>query len=257
MEHEQILIKNTPNNYQNYNVNIDNNNYYKRKNDNYLNEKSELFWNKYYSIEDYSFNISQIKVYDNIIPDDIASKLARFARRDFNWLYGYKNNIETTFTNYNYDSESDYQIDDTILKNNELLCFYGNVLKNKYFELLFYNIILPNIDIENKENIKIDRAHIIGRLHNLSEFFHKDERSTIKYAPSVYVYLNDDWKTYHEGTLSFLLDIENVDIHYIQNKLGRIIMFPPNMLHKTSEISSYGLFENKMSFILEYHLIYN
>ena len=163
--------------------------------------------------------------------------------------------LKTTLINYNNDYNTG-DITEEVLKNNEIQCFYGNVLKNKYFELLFYNIILPNIDIENKENIKIDRAHIVGRLHNLSEFFHKDERSTIKYAPSVYIYLNDDWKVYHEGTLSFLLDINNVNIHHIQNKLGRIIVFPPNMFHKTSEISSYGLFENKMSKILEYHLIY-
>ena len=43
----------------------------------------------------------------------------------------------------------------------------------------------------NKDG-KIDRAFIVGRLHNLTEFFHKDERSTINYGPSVYVFLNNN-----------------------------------------------------------------
>jgi len=267
MDNKSILEKYDPAKCQKYGINIDNNNYNKRKENNLVKENSELFWNNYYSTDNYMFGKEDIKVYDNKLPDSIISKLSGFVH-NFQWLYGYKNNEKTTLLDckhnnnaevYNEtdDAEDDtFKINETILKTNEIQCFYGNVIKNIFFESLFFESILPNIDIENKENIKIDRAHIVGRLHNFSEFFHKDERSTIKYGPSVYVYLNDDWKTYHDGTLSFILDINNVDIHHIQSKIGRIVVFPPNMYHKTSEISGYALFENKMSKILEYHLIY-
>jgi len=264
MNYNYILHYNRPIDFQNYKINNDNNNYQERKNDNYLKENSKSFWDNYYTTKDV-FKKEDIKVYDDLIPSSISLKIEDFVNK-FEWLYGYKNNKITTLLNYNEDeepqdededSQDEERQDEYILKNNELKCFYGNVLKNNFFEALFYEIILPNIDIENKENIKIDRAHIIGRLHNLSEFFHKDERSSVKYGPSVYVYLNKDWKIYNDGSLSFILDVNNVNIHHIQNKFFRTIVFPPNMYHKTSELSSYSLFENEMSQILEYHLIYN
>jgi|UniRef100_A0A6C0JFP5 hypothetical protein len=259
MECKKLLISTNPGDFHDYSVNLDNNNYTERKQNNILKEKSELFWKNYFSYEKYSFCKEDIKVYDDVIPQNINDKLSMFLK-SFAWLYGYKNNESTTLLNYSDDHDSNdddnVEINEHILKQNEIQCFYGNVIKNQYFETLFYQLILPSIDIENKENIKIDRAHIISRLHNLSEFFHKDERSTIKYGPSVYVYLNADWKTYYDGLLSFALDINNIDIHHVHNKMGRIIVFPPNIYHKMSEVSGYALFENKMSMVLEYHLIY-
>ncbi len=248
-----------PENYQNYNINIDNNQYNKRKRDNISNENSKDFWEKYYSHKNYKANKEDIKIYDDIIPIDILSKISNFTS-NYNWLYGYKNWVDTTILNYNEENEendAEFRLNENTLKNNEIECFYGNVIKNTYIESLFFKLILPNIDINNKENIQIDRAFIVGRLHNLTEFFHKDERSTINYGPSVYVFLNENWKTYYDGSLSYILDINKVDCHHIQNKLGRIVVFPPNIYHKTTELSSYSLFDNAMSTILEFHLIYN
>jgi len=254
----------SPIDYHNYNINIDNNQYNKRKYDNICNENSKYFWEKYYSYNNYKVNVEDIKIYDDIIPIDILDKINDFISH-FNWLYGYKNCIDTTILNYNGNEEEDeendnkhteFSINENTLKNNEIECFYGNVIKNTYFEALFFKLILPNIDIKNKENVLIDRAFIVGRLHNLSEFFHKDERSTINYGPSVYVFLNNNWKTYYDGSLSYILDINKLDFHHIQNKFGRIVVFPPNIYHKTDELSSYTLFDNAMSVILEFHLIY-
>ncbi len=248
-----------PENYQNYNINIDNNQYNKRKRDNISNENSKDFWEKYYSHKNYKANKEDIKIYDDIIPIDILSKISNFTS-NYNWLYGYKNWVDTTILNYNEENEendAEFRLNENTLKNNEIECFYGNVIKNTYIESLFFKLILPNIDINNKENIQIDRAFIVGRLHNLTEFFHKDERSTINYGPSVYVFLNENWKTYYDGSLSYILDINKIDCHHIQNKLGRIVVFPPNIYHKTTELSSYSLFDNAMSTILEFHLIYN
>ncbi len=249
----------TPEDYHNYNINIDNNQYDKRKRDNISNENSKDFWEKYYSQKNYKANKEDIKIYDDIIPIDILSKISNFTS-NYNWLYGYKNWVDTTILNYNEENEendAEFRLNENTLKNNEIECFYGNVIKNTYIESLFFKLILPNIDINNKENIQIDRAFIVGRLHNLSEFFHKDERSTINYGPSVYVFLNKNWKTYYDGSLSYILDINKIDCHHIQNKLGRIVVFPPNIYHKTTELSSYSLFDNAMSTILEFHLIYN
>ena len=251
----------SPTDFHNYNINIDNNQYNKRKCDNISIENSKDFWEKYYSHKNYKANKEDIKIYDDIIPIDILSKISRFVST-YNWLYGYKNCVDTTILNYNEDEHADeyddgFNLNENILKINEIECFYGNVIKNTYIESLFFKLILPNIDINDKENIQIDRAFIVGRLHNLSEFFHKDERSTINYGPSVYVFLNNNWKTYYDGSISYILDINKVDFHHIQNKFGRIVVFPPNIYHKTSELSSYAMFENTMSTILEFHLIYN
>ena len=258
------LKKRNPVDYHNYNINIDNNQYDKRKHNNISNENSKEFWKIYYSHKNYKANKEDIKIYDDIIPIDILSKISNFIL-GYGWLYGYKNCVDTTILNYNEEDEGEekkvddsdeFELSENILKNNEIECLYGNVIKNTYFERLFFELILPNIDINNKKNIQIDRAFIVGRLHNLTEFFHKDERSTINYGPSVYVFLNENWKTYYDGSLSYILDINKIDCHHIQNKLGRIVVFPPNIYHKTSELSSYSLFENAMSKILEFHLIY-
>ena len=268
------LEYNNPEDYHSYNINIDNNHYDKRKCNNISNENSKEFWEKYFSHKNYKANKEDIKIYDEIIPIGYLNNINIFIKR-YEWLYGYKNCVDTTILNYiKDDKEINDDIDilgEDILKNNddidilgqdilkinEIQCFYGNVIKNTYFTSLFFKIILPNIDIINKENIQIDRAFMVGRLHNLSEFYHKDERSTINYGPSVYVFLNNNWKTYYDGSLSFMLDINKLDTHNIQNKFGRIVVFPPNIYHKTCELSAYSLFDNAMSTILEFHLVYN
>ena len=184
MNYSYVLQHFEPSSFHYCNTNVDEiGDYHKRKTDNSEKEKSHLFWKYYYSNQDYKFKKNDIKIYDNVIPYNIMEKIDVFIKI-FPWFYGYKNNKITTLLNYNSENndienevsqceenvnEDQFEINEEILKNNELECFYGNVMKNDYFEAIFYSIILPQIDVENKENISIDRAFLVGRLHNLSE----------------------------------------------------------------------------------------
>ena len=207
-----------------------------------INKNIDDFFKKYYS-EKNKFTEKNIVVYEDIIPDNILNKILNF--------------IKNALWNYNYEI-----IDDTYKKYinieyEEIKKFSVDLYHNIYFSSLLYNILLPNLNIENKDNLLIDRVYLSGRLHGLSDYFHKDSRSSEKYGPSIYIFLNKIWKPYYDGSSVFILDDnDETNTIHIENKLGRIIVFPPNIQHKICEISGYGLLENAFSNILEYHLIY-
>lgn len=205
-------------------------------------EKDSDFWKNYYK-SNKKFTNDDIHIYKNIIPYELYKKMLIFKDENILWKFGYTNKKETLF--------------DTNLGIDEIHHFYADLYHNLFFSSLFYKIILPNLScIENKDNIQIDRLFITGQLHGLSDLFHKDERSSVNYGPSVYFFLNDNWKTYHDGNLSFLLDSKTNDIMHVENKSNKIIVFPPDMYHRSSEISGYGLFDNAFNSIVQYHLIY-
>lgn len=234
------ILLNEPLNYHDWNC--ENNDYDKRITNN---KNIEDFWNTYYSTNN-KYQESDIQIYDDIIPGEILQKINSFS---FNGLWKYNHVISTNkkqiykYEDVSYDEIKKFKIE-----------LYGNL----YFHTLFTDIILPKININNKENIIVDRVFISGRMHGLSDFYHKDDRSSSNYAASVYIFLNNSWKSYFDGSISFILDNKNLtNTKHVENKYGRIIVFQPHINHKCCEISGYGLLENAFSQILEYHLIYD
>lgn len=209
-----------------------------------LNTNIDIFLKKYYNDQN-KFTENDISVYENIIPDNILNNILDFLT-DALWNYNYKTMDNNYIKNINVEINCE-----------EIKKFSIDLYHNIYFSSLLYKIILPNLNIDNKDNLIIDRVFLSGRLHGLSDFFHKDNRSIENYGPSIYIFLNKDWKPYYDGSCVFILDEEDVtNTVHIENKLNRILVFPPNIPHKFCEISGYGLLENAFSNILEYHLIY-
>jgi hypothetical protein len=232
------FLLNSPISYQDWNSNDDD--YQKRKKENIEKENSLEFWESYYSSKK-TFSAADIQVYDDLLPNVINDKIIKF-KKDIQWKYGYKNDEITLYPNKEQIEEINY--------------FYSDVNKNLFFINLFYKLLLPHLHIEKKEHIEIDRIFVTGQLHGLTSLFHKDERSSIKYGPSVYVLINNCWKSYYDGSLCFLLNNDNLDLYHVENSVNRVIVFPPDMYHKFCEISGYGLFENAFNCVLQYHLIY-
>lgn len=187
------------------------------------------------------FSEKDITVYKNIIPKQIYNNILLF-KKDIKWNFGYHNDKSLIFNN-------DQEVE-------EIHHFYANVNENLFFINLFYKIILPQINIENKEKIKLDNVIILGQLHGISDLFHKDSRSTKNSGPSVYLFMNDNWKSYYDGGMCFLLDEDSNELLHIENTDNKIVVFPYNIYHRSCEISGYGLFENAMNSILQFHLIY-
>lgn len=207
-------------------------------------DELEKFWDSYY-VNTNNFSKDSIKVYDDLIPNVIIDKVSEFAS---NGLWKYNHEIST-------NNRQKYIYDNHVY--DEIKKFSVELYDNLYFHNLFHTVILPGISIENKENILIDRVFMSGRLHGLSDFYHKDDRSSSKYGHSVYIFLNQNWKSYYDGSFSCILNDNDVtDTYHIENKNGRIMVFPPNINHKFCEISGYGLLENAFCQVLEYHLIY-
>lgn len=234
------ILLNDPYTYQDWNKS--NEDYEKRVNNN--KDTLEKFWNSYY-VNTNIFSENDIMVYDNIIPNIIMNKITNFSVNSL-WKYNYE--IST-------NKKQKYIFDNIVY--DEIKKFSVDLYHNIYFHNLFNEVILPKIQIDNKENIMIDRLFMSGRLHGLSDFYHKDDRSCEKYGPSVYIFLNNDWKSYYDGSFSCVLDDSNVtNTKHVEINQGRIIVFPPNINHKFCEISGYGLLENAFNKVLEYHLIY-
>lgn len=234
------ILLNEPSNYQDWN--IINEKYHKRIENN--KEQLEKFYELYY-VNTNKFSETDITIYDNLIPKIIMDKVSTFSANSL-WKYNYE--IST-------NNKQKYVYDNIVYE--EIKKFSVELCDNIYFHNLFHKIILPEIDIENKQNIMIDRLFMSGRLHGLSDFYHKDDRSSIKYGPSVYVFVNENWKSYYDGSFSCILDDSNsTNTKHVEIKQGRIVVFPPNINHKFCEISGYGLLENAFNKVLEYHLIY-
>uniref|UniRef100_A0A6C0AY91 Prolyl 4-hydroxylase alpha subunit Fe(2+) 2OG dioxygenase domain-containing protein n=1 Tax=viral metagenome TaxID=1070528 RepID=A0A6C0AY91_9ZZZZ len=138
-----------------------------------------------------------------------------------------------------------------------------NLIENKYFTELFFNTILPNINLENKDKISIDRlyinTHLLGRsglIHKDGKAIHEKDRNNV--APTVLIYINDNWNINYDGTTCFLLDDnDDKNIHHVEFKCGRIVMFPAYVSHKQCDTSSYSYRNNCLRYVIAYHLIYN
>jgi len=213
-----------------------------KENDIYIKNNSDELKEKYKTC----ININDITIYNDIICDDNLEKIHKYVT-SINWKYNYSDgNISDKVNNSN----------NVELKECCIKYFYFDLYYNDFFRVFFYDYLIDKINIVNKNKLYIDRCFITGQLHGLSGLFHKDERSSNEYGPSIYIFLNKDWKPYYDGSMVFIIDETNVETLHVENIFGRVVVFKPNIYHKLCEISGYGLIENAFSMILEYHTIY-
>ena len=243
--------------------NIDNDDgFIERLRETSISQDASTFWSQFYE-RNTLFCDSDVRVYDNIIPEAICSQLKKhMAPANIPWKYGYCNEPITLMpenvapANCSQNNKVNSTQSSEVKCIDELHMFSCNLYKNPFFEALFYQCILPHIDMKYKESAIIDRCFVTGQLHGVSHLYHKDQRSSVYYGPSVYVFLNPKWKSYYDGSLSFILNQITFETLHVEPNFGRVVVFEPDMYHKSAEVSGYALFENAMQTILQYHLVY-
>ena len=158
---------------------------------------------------------------------------------------------------YNFCMSGKHTLHSSRIHDNFNITFYNmHVSKNLYFYKLFYDVILPKIDITNKENLIIDRMY-----YNIHKFgspgdWHCDDRSSINYGPSFLIYCNPRWDTRWEGATAFYTNRDNLEIKYIDIKPGRIGIFQPYIEHRATDLSGYAVFDDVKRVTLAIHTIY-
>ena len=130
------------------------------------------------------------------------------------------------------------------------------VMNNMYFHKLFYEVILPKLDIENKENLIIDRAYYNIHTFGSPGNWHTDGRSSLKYGPSILIYCNPTWHTTWEGATAYYLNKEKLEMKYVDVRPGRIAVTPPHIEHRATDISAYAFANSVKRVTLAFHTIY-
>tara|TARA_Y100001980_G_C14554456_1_gene341178 strand:- start:1612 stop:2349 length:738 start_codon:yes stop_codon:yes gene_type:complete len=235
-----------------------------------LNENPISYSNIYFSNEDNVFwHITKIKEYLTKFQDEKSKKV------DLQNI-NYKNIINEYIQPYKegdiliYDNKIDQKIIQNINYNmlpkctwtiqgpskevNDVPIFFKfNLENNKYFQSLFYNYIIPNIEYKNKDKLRIVRNYINLNMAGLPGYWHKDAPGL---GPTILIYLNDTWNTTWAGQTAFYTDRNNLDIKYIDVKPGRIVIFKPSLEHMACDLSVYALTKNIFRYTLAYHTYY-
>ena len=184
-----------------------------------------------------------IKVYDNQIMREIIAKIHNFCLKGKWDIYHFSN------------AKSDNRFVTNF--------FMLDVYYNDYFKNFLTKIILPIIDLPNKENIIIDRAYINGHQCGSPGDFHTDGRSSPKNSgPTIIVYVNPYWDPRWNGGTLFLKESETENgenkknFQVVDFVPGRIVVFEPSIKHCSNDISIFSKIENITRFTLAYHTIY-
>ena len=121
-----------------------------------------------------------IKIHDDIIPLPILQNINNFCTEGV-WKYNYSPFIHPEETEYTIENIPE-----------PIKCFSMNVINNRFIsKVFFYNSILPKINIPNSDELILDRAFLYSRAttRTITQFIIKMRRSSIKYGPSVYVFI--------------------------------------------------------------------
>ena len=227
------LLNDDPYDYQDFNLELKNDCYKnnipdyekKMKNSYYVKYKNEIGPN-------YSFdNDNDIKLYDNIINPDIINNIydLKFFDRSL-WIQ--HRGIESCIIN----------------------CFKCNVYYNQYFKKLFYQYIIPNIDYEDKDKLRISRSYINMYLYGQPGDWHQDGPGL---GPTIMVYLNAEWDTKWEGQTAFYINYKNREIKYVDVVPGRIVVLKPYLLHRACDMSAFAKIEGIKRYTLAYHTYFD
>ena len=179
----------------------------------------------------------ELRYIDNIIPNEILIKIYSFCKNGL-WEFVHA-------SNHNKPS---------------IFFFSLNVYTNIYFIEIFNKIIIPELDIINKENLIIDRAYVNGHQYGSPGNFHTDGRSSLEnVGPSIIIYLNCLWNPEWNGGTMFLIENcnsgveEYLTINFVP---GRIVVFDPHIMHCALDTSIYTKNEGITRMTLAYHTIY-
>ena len=237
------------------------------KNLNIKNETEENI-NKYLNIKN---EIDNIKIEDN--PDDYQD----YKDKGLN-IVNFRNNLNGSYDNShlenldnNYIKEFNNCLDkELILKLNnfadkalyalhisnedtDLNFFACNLQTNKYFHKLFYDKIINSIDLENKELLRPSRIYINLHKYGFPGNWHCDSPGL---GPTILIYINSSWDTLWQGETAFHIDIDNTKIKYINYKCGNIVIFNPQIIHKSCDLSAEALSKCVNRYTLAYHTFY-
>lgn len=179
----------------------------------------------------------ELRYIDNIIPYEILKKMYYFC----------KNGL--------------WEIDHASNHNKPTIFFFSlNVYNNIYFIEIFNKLIIPELDIINKENLIIDRAYVNGHQYGSPGNFHTDGRSSLEnVGPSIIIYLNCIWNPEWNGGTMFLIENCNSSVEkYLTINFvpGRIVVFDPHIMHCALDTSIYTKNEGITRMTLAYHTIY-
>jgi hypothetical protein len=234
--------------------------YYKQYKINFINtdENKYIESEHFYKTNKWKINKNEIKIYDNLLNND-----------DINLIYNiFENNVynmnHRAISNDSKDLKkmndtNKYKISTKINLTFQSLngYFYNDLIK------LFYDKILPNIDIENKEHILIDRCYYNTHTHGCPGQFHTDGKSYYSINKkntnyyTVMLYVSNNWCINYDGSTAIYIDNDSKNnIIHVENKNGRVVVFPSYMYHKACEISSYSVF-NAKRVLLVYHLLHD
>ena len=235
-----------------------------------INEDPTAYCDIYFSNKDKElYHISSLKEYVRNFTDD---KIRNLNLDNIN----YKNIIKTYDNEYKegdiviYDNKIDVKIIENIninmipkciwsiqvssIKVDECPIFFKFSLhNNKYFESLFYNYIIPNIEYKNKDKLRILRNYINLNMAGLPGYWHTDGPGV---GPTILIYLNNSWNTTWGGQTAFYTDEKKLEIKYIDVKPGRIVIFKPSLQHMACDLSFYALKKNILRYTLAYHTYY-
>jgi hypothetical protein len=184
-------------------------------------------------------NFFNLRYIDNILPNELIKKIYNFCN-DGLWKINHGSSKKGT-------------------KETKVYFFSLNVYNNIYFKELFYKLILPVLDISNKENIIIDRAYVNGHQYGNPGHFHRDGRTSTKNSgPTIMVYINYYWEPTWNGGTKFMIELENDKKEYLTIDFvpGRIVVFDPHISHCALDTSIYTKNEGITRMTLAYHTIY-
>lgn len=200
------------------------------------------------------------KIYDNLLSKNQIQNINKFSKT-YNWKY---NQVSIYQSSKNKIHKSEYAPDYKNHWSNHFsyLFFKIECINNLYFYNLFYDTILPKLDIiEDKKNIIISRMYLNSHTLGCAGSFHKDGKplcnNNFYKNYTVLLFINNDWNINFNGETSFLLNDKIFDsIVHIHSKPGRIVVFSSHITHKACDVSPYSLLTNKLRRVIAYHLYY-
>ena len=172
---------------------------------------------------------NDIIVYDNIINKNIIENIYKYIFK-FNWRLMHTNP-----------------------QKNKGIMFSSQLYDNIYFEKMFYDLIIPNIDYINKEKIKILHIHMNLNFSLHPGYWHLDSPGL---GPTILVYTNPNWKKEWGGQTAFYTNTKTKEIKYIDAVPGRIVIFKPYITHRGCDESIFSVKEGNYRFSLAFKTYY-
>lgn len=224
----------------------------------YLKTNNLLLNDKY--INYCNIDVSDILIYDNKLSINVINDITKY--------------INERYIVIGHKSISDEEANDSANDSNNLLISKHNLyfqsincIYNNYLVEIFFKNILPFINIKDKEFIEVHRCYANTHTHGCSGQFHYDgklyypkisnKRDIHLYGYTVLLFLSENWNINYDGSTSIYLDNTSINkTFHVENKNGRICVFPSYMYHKACDISSYSIV-NSRRIVLAFHLIYN